>query len=70
MSSINIAIRNRLIMENIVGNTKPHTNTPDNYSNHNFKDIEEAIQKAIDIKTTKKSSKNNLYNNHNINNKN
>ncbi len=43
-------------MENVVSDTKFQSNSSDKNSNNKYKDIEEAIQKAIDTQTIRKDN--------------
>lgn len=43
-------------MENVVGNTKHQNNSSDKNANHKYKDIEEAIQKAIKTESSKQQN--------------
>jgi hypothetical protein len=56
-------------MEDIVGNSNSQINTSDKNSTHKFKDIEDAIQKAIDTDTSKKDSTEKSFKNYKTNSK-
>tara|TARA_R110002096_G_scaffold243768_3_gene435893 strand:+ start:1801 stop:1965 length:165 start_codon:yes stop_codon:yes gene_type:complete len=51
-------------MENLVGNTNPQSNASEKSRNSKFKDIEDAIQKAIDTEISKKNSTKKAFANH------
>lgn len=57
-------------MEDVVGNSNSQIKPSDKNSNHKFKDIEDAIQKAIDTETLRKDSIEKSFKNYRTNNKN
>ncbi len=56
MLEIVSATRYVSLMENVVGNTKHQNNSSDKNANHKYKDIEEAIQKAIKTESSKQQN--------------